>query len=82
MSAPGAAASQCPGAAICAGRPASSGCPAAPAGTATSAATTPIAVGPCRVLYLTITEVVAAWQLFVSLDSATPAVESAQASRK
>ncbi len=38
---------------------------------------------PCSIGgYLTISEVVAARQLFVSLDSAMPALESAQASRK
>ena len=88
MSAPGAAASQRPGAASSPGRPASPGCPTAPARAAAPA--TPVAVGERwgfgghagAPSYLTIIEVVAARQLFVSLASATLAAESAQASRK
>jgi hypothetical protein len=73
---PGAAAATArepPGSAARAGWPR---CAAAPAGAA--ATTAPVAIGG----YFTITEVAAARQLFVSLDSVTPAAESAHASRK
>ena len=79
MSAPGATASQCSGAAGAARCAAFPGCPPAPARAAASATTTPVAVSGD---YLTISEAVAARQLFVSLDSAMPAAASAQASRK